>query len=77
MIDFRLIRYETLATWEAFLTTLARRGLTGTALQLITTDGHRGLHAALDPVYSQVPRQACWVHVQRNVAIYEPATFGL
>ena len=68
LIDFRLVRYETQATWEAFLTTLACQGLTGTALQLITTDGHRGLHGALDLVYAQVPRQACWVHVLRNVA---------
>ncbi len=37
-------------------------------MQLITTDGHRGLHAALDLVYSVIPRQACWVHVLRNVA---------
>ncbi|HLJ59110.1 MAG TPA: IS256 family transposase [bacterium] len=68
LIDFRVVRYETQATWEAFLTTLACRGLVGNTLQLITTDGHRGLHAALDLVYSQVPRQACWVHVLRNVA---------
>ena len=38
----RLVRYETQATWEAFLPTLACRGLTGQALRLITTDGHRG-----------------------------------
>jgi len=68
LIDFRLARYETQATWEAFLTTLACRGLVGKQLQLITTDGQRGLHAALDLVYSDVPRQACWVHVLRNVA---------
>jgi len=69
LIDFRLARYETQATWEAFLTTLACRGLVGKALQLITTDGHRGLQGALDLVYSDVPRQACWVHVLRNVAM--------
>ena len=33
----------------------------------ITQDGHRGLHAALDLVYPTTPRQACWVHVLRNV----------
>jgi len=74
LIDFRVVRYETQATWEAFLTTLACRGLVGNTLQLITTDGHRGLHAALDLVYSQVPRQACWVHVLRNVATRLRAT---
>jgi putative transposase len=68
LLDFRLARYETQATWEAFLTTLACRGLVGKPLQLITTDGHRGLHAALELVYAHVPRQACWVHALRNVA---------
>jgi transposase-like protein len=68
LIDYRLARLENQTTWEAFLTALACRGLTGSQLRLITTDGHRGLHAALDLVYPQVPRQACWVHVLRNVA---------
>ncbi len=68
LIDYRLVRHESRGTWEAFLTTLACRGLLGVTLRLITTDGHTGLHAALDLVYPQVPRQACWVHVLRNVA---------
>ncbi len=67
LIDYRLVRHESQGTWEAFLTTLACRGLLGAALRLITTDGHAGLHAALALVYPQVPRQACWVHVLRNV----------
>ena len=68
LIDYRLVRMESQNAWEAFLTALACRGLTGGALRLVTTDGHRGLHAALDLVYPHVPRQACWVHVLRNVA---------
>lgn len=68
LIDYRLVRQESQATWEAFLMNLAARGLTGEALRLITTDGHRGLHLALDFVSPTVPRQACWVHVLRNVA---------
>ncbi len=68
LLDYRLVRQEGQGPWEAFLTTLACRGLTGSQLQLITTDGQRGLHAALDLVYPHVPRQACWVHVLRNVA---------
>jgi putative transposase len=68
LLDYRLVRQESHGTWEAFLTTLACRGLTGAGLRLITTDGHIGLHAALALVYPQVPRQACWVHVLRNVA---------
>jgi transposase-like protein len=68
LVDYRLVRTESQGTWETFLMTLAARGLTGARLTLITTDGHRGLHAALDLVYPTVPRQACWVHVLRNVA---------
>jgi transposase-like protein len=68
LLDYRLVRQEGQGPWEAFLTTLACRGLIGSRLQLITTDGHRGLHTALDLVYPHVPRQACWVHVLRNVA---------
>ena len=68
LIDYRLVRQECQTTWEPFLINLAGRGLTGAALHLITTDGHAGLHAALILVYPQIPRQACWVHVLRNVA---------
>ncbi len=68
LLDYRVVQTESQNAWEAFLTSLACRGLTGASLQLITTDGHRGLHAALDLVYPHVPRQACWVHVLRNVA---------
>jgi len=68
LIDYRLVRQECQTTWEPFLINLACRGLTGATLRLITTDGHAGLHAALTLVYPHVPRQACWVHVLRNVA---------
>lgn len=68
LLDYRIVRYESQGTWEAFLTNLACRGLTGATLRLITTDGQLGLHRALELVYPNVPRQACWVHVLRNVA---------
>ena len=68
LLDYRLVQREGHSTWEAFLVQLACRGLVGAALRLITTDGHRGLHTALTLVYPHTPRQACWVHVLRNVA---------
>jgi len=67
LLDYRLVPQEGYTTWEAFLINLACRGLAGGALRLITTDGHRGLHAALALVYPRIPRQTCWVHVLRNV----------
>lgn len=67
LLDFRLAQSESQAAWEAFLEQLRRRGLAGSRLQLITTDGATGLHAALAVVYPYVARQACWAHTLRNV----------
>jgi putative transposase len=68
LLDHRLAKGESQASWEAFLNQLRERGLLGRHLRLITTDGCSGLHAALDVVYPYVPRQRCWVHKLRNVA---------
>jgi hypothetical protein len=46
---------------------LYQRGLKGEALELIIVDGGRGLLAALDLVYGQIPLQRCWAHKTRNV----------
>lgn len=66
-IDFLLAPSESAAAWEAFLTDLARRGVSGEGLALLITDGGPGLHAALDLVYPRIPRQRCWAHKVRNV----------
>ena len=68
LLDFRLAKSESQVAWEAFLNQLRERGLVGRHLQLVTTDGCPGLHAALDVVYPYVTRQRCWVHKLRNVA---------
>jgi len=68
LLDFKLATSESTAQWEAFLEDLFRRGLEGTTLQLIATDGGSGLTAAVGLVYPQVPRQRCWAHKLRNVA---------
>ncbi|HIK12490.1 MAG TPA: transposase [Oscillatoriaceae cyanobacterium M33_DOE_052] len=44
-----------------------RRGLKGSFLKLIVTDGGKGLKAALPLVYGQIPAQHCWAHKTRNV----------
>ena len=36
-------------------------------MDLIVTDGHDGLLAAVSELYSATPRQRCLVHKQRNV----------
>lgn len=68
LLAFRLGTAESQAQWEAFLSNLRERGLLGKHLQLIVTDGCKGLHRALEIVYPYVPRQYCWVHKLRNVA---------
>lgn len=72
LISFRQATAESEAQWEAFLRDLYDRGLRGTALSLITTDGCPGLHRALDTVYPYVARQRCWAHKLRNVAAKLP-----
>jgi putative transposase len=68
LLDFRLADSESAVCWEAFLNTLRDRGLLGRNLQLVSTDGCAGLHAALLVVYPYVPRQHCWAHKLRNVS---------
>jgi len=47
---------------------LLMRGLTGTNLRLIVTDGNQGLANAVDLTYPGILRQRCWAHKMRNVA---------
>jgi putative transposase len=44
---------------------LRRRG--ATQIDLIVTDGHDGLLAAVKALFTATPRQRCLVHKQRNV----------
>ena len=72
MVSFRQANSESEAAWEAFLRNLYDRGLTGSRLMMVSTDGCPGLHSALDTVYLYVPRQRCWAHKMRNVAAKLP-----
>src|SRR5260221_3527679 len=51
--------------WSCLLHDLRTRG--ATQLDLIVTDGHEGLLAAVSTLFSATPRQRCVVHKQRNV----------
>jgi putative transposase len=72
IIDFRVAGSESEREWTMFLTSLYQRGLKGVGVQMVVTDGGRGLLAALDMIYPYIPRQRCWVHKLRNVANYLP-----
>lgn len=67
ILDFRLAPAESQPAWEAFLTDLHARGLTGEGVSLIVTDGGKGLLAALPLVYPRVRVGRCWAHKSRNV----------
>ena len=68
LIDFRVARSESKASWESFLNNLFIRGLIGGNLKLIITDGGKGLIAALDYVYPQAKHQRCWFHKLQNIS---------
>ena len=70
VIDFSIAPGESRGAWETFLTDLYRRGLSEEALELIVTDGGKGLLAALPMVYPNIPVQRCWAHKSRNVLNY-------
>jgi transposase-like protein len=51
--------------WSCLLQDLRTRGVK--ELDLIVTDGHDGLLAAISSLFPATPRQRCLVHKQRNV----------
>ena len=56
--------------WRSFMEDLVSRGLHG--VQLITSDAHTGLKAALQAVFPSVPWQRCQFHLQQNAQAYVP-----
>ena len=56
--------------WRAFLTGLKKRGLGG--VQLVISDQHAGLVAALTRVFQGSAHQRCRVHFIRNVLAHVP-----
>jgi putative transposase len=67
IIDFTIAHGESQAAWDAFLSDLYGRGLRAESMELIVTDGGKGLLAALPFVYPGIPIQRCWAHKTRNV----------
>lgn len=67
ILSFKAVSSEKQVHWQAFLDDLYRRGLQGSNLKLVVTDGAPGLIDAVRTVYGFVPLQICWIHRQRNV----------
>jgi putative transposase len=68
ILAYQFAHGESEAAWVEFLQDLFLRGFTGKNLQLIVSDGGKGLRAALPLVYPRVPQQLCWAHKLRNIA---------
>lgn len=76
LLAYRLVAGESETAWSAFLQDLYLRGLSGSLLRLVVTDGSTGLAAALGLVYPQVRVQRCWAHKLRNIADKIPKKEG-
>ncbi len=56
--------------WREFLASLQERGLHG--VELVTSDGHSGLKAALSARFTGTPWQRCQFHLQQNAQAHVP-----
>ena len=65
VLALRACAEESKEGWLGLLQDLRRRG--ATQIDLIVTDGHEGLLAAVEELFAATPRQRCLVHKQRNV----------
>jgi putative transposase len=65
VLALRACAEESKDGWLSVLQDLRARG--ATQIDLIVTDGHEGVLAAVSELFSATPRQRCLVHKQRNV----------
>ncbi len=65
VLAFRACAEEDKDGWSCLLQDLRNRGVS--EIDLIVTDGHDGLLAAVSSLFPATPRQRCLVHKQRNV----------
>jgi putative transposase len=65
VLALRVCAEEDKAGWLSLLQDMRTRG--ATQVDLLVTDGHDGLLAAVCELFSATPRQRCLVHKQRNV----------
>ena len=65
VLTLRACAEESKDGWISLLQDVRSRG--ATQIDLIVTDGHDGLLAAISELFAATPRQRCLVHKQRNV----------
>jgi transposase-like protein len=70
ILGFDMGLSEDAAFWTAFLRDLVARGLRG--VQLVISDAHTGLQAAIRQVLQGASWQRCRVHFMRNLLVHVP-----
>lgn len=73
ILGFEVCDGETEKLWEKFLRRLKNRGLKG--VDLITSDSHAGLVAAIKEVFQGVGWQRCQFHFMRNILDAAPKRY--
>lgn len=66
ILTWRLGDVESEETWSEVFRELKRRGLKG--VQVVVSDGHEGIQAAVAKQFIGASWQRCWVHFLRSVA---------
>jgi len=70
VLGVELANRESISSWKEFLLGLRRRGLTG--VELVVTDDHAGLRAAIAEALPEAAWQRCYVHFLRNCLDHLP-----
>ena len=72
IIGFDIVTTEDTDAWTAFLRSLVARGLSG--VELVISDAHGGIKAAIAAVFSDASWQRCRTHFMANLASRVPKT---
>ena len=70
VLGVELANRESISSWKEFLLGLRTRGLSG--VELVVTDDHAGLRAAIAEVLPEAAWQRCYVHFLRNCLDHLP-----
>lgn len=70
IIGFAIVTTESTTAWTEFLRSLVARGLSG--VELVISDAHGGIKAAIATVFSDASWQRCRTHFMANLATRAP-----
>ena len=70
VLAVELANRESLTSWKEFALALKQRGLSG--VELVVSDDHAGVRAAIQEVFPEAAWQRCYVHFLRNALDHLP-----